>query len=71
MPVFNTLTCTVLLASVRARVKSPHIAASKRRFRPKKKARTRYSKGFAWSAGMERMEAREAAMLAVREVVVL
>jgi len=42
--VFSTETCTVLDASVSARVKRPHIMASKSRFRPKQEPRTRTSK---------------------------
>lgn len=61
----------MLDASVRARVKRPHISASKERFRAKKRARRAYSKIVACFEGTERREAREAATEDVKGPVVL
>lgn len=68
--VLITLTRTVLVARVRARVNKPHIIALKRRFMPKKAARSAYSKNLL-DGSRPNVDAREADQEDVSSVVVL
>ena len=68
--VLMTLTRTVLLASVSARVNKPHMMALKSRFSPKKAARRAYSKNLL-DGSRPNVEASEEDHVVVSSVVVL